>query len=79
MALPHKWNTRAREKLAVVLLSAFLLGWIAISLSITVAQIHHYGYGSGITNRGHLPAEIKVRFGHPDAITPKQLLKETSR
>ncbi len=77
--MPHKWNQRSREKLAVFLLSFFLFGWIAISIGITAVQINHYGYGSGITNRGHLPVEIKDRFNMPDATTPQQVMEATSR
>ena len=70
---------QAREKLAVFLMTAFLLGWIAVSMIVAIVQIGHYGYGSGITNRQHLPVEVKQEFGRPDAQTPQQLMNETSR
>jgi hypothetical protein len=79
VTLPHKWNPRAREKLAVALLCAFLFGWIGVCLGVTFLQIDHYGYGSGLTNRAHLPPEIKARFGHPEAQTPYELMEKTSR
>jgi hypothetical protein len=77
--LPHRWSARAREKLAVALLTTFLLGWIAVSLAVTAGQIHQAGYGSGITNRAHLPEQIKTRYNLPDATTPHEVMEATSR
>ena len=79
MTLPHRWNPRAREKLAVVLLCTFLFGWIGVCLGVTFLQIAHNGYGSGLSNRAHLPEQIKLRFGHPEATTPHELMELTSR
>jgi len=79
VTLPHRWSPRSREKLAVTLLTTFLLGWIALSLAVTAAQIDHAGYGSGITNRGHLPEQIKTRYHLPDAATPHEVMEATSR
>jgi hypothetical protein len=76
---PWNWTPRARERLAVALLCAFLFGWIGVCLGVTFLQIGHYGYGSGITNRTHLPDQVKVRFGHPEATTPHELMEATSR
>lgn len=79
MTLPHRWSARSREKLAVTLLTTFLLGWIALSLAVTAGQINHAGYGSGITNRAHLPEQIKSRYNLPDATTPHEVMEATSR
>jgi hypothetical protein len=79
LALPHDWNQRSREMLAVALVTTFLLGWIGISLAVQVFQIHDQGYGSGITNRGHLPDQIRERYGVGKDTTPQQLMNETSR
>jgi hypothetical protein len=79
VSLPHKWSQRSREKLAVTLLTTFLLGWIAVSLAVTAGQINHAGYGSGITNRAHLPEQIKDRYNLPDATTPHEVMEATSR
>lgn len=79
MSVPHDSNSRAREKLAVILLTTFLFGWIAVSFTVQALQIHDQGYGSGIVNRGHLPDQIRERYGAPAGTTPKQLMDETSR
>jgi hypothetical protein len=79
VTLPHHWTPRAREKLAVALLSAFLLGWIGVSLTVQVFQIHDQGYGSGIANRGHLPDQIRERYGVDRIVSPQQLMNATSR
>lgn len=79
MTLPHHWSPSAREKLAVALLTTFLLGWIGVSFTIQAFQIHDQGYGSGITNRGYLPDQIRVRYGVDAGTTPQQLMNETSR
>lgn len=79
MTPPNKWNPPAREKLAVVLLTAFLLGWIGICITVQGLQIHDQGYGSGITNRQHLPDQIRDRYGIPGVSTPQQLMNATSR
>lgn len=79
MTLPHRWSQRSREKLAVTLLSVFLLGWIALSLAVTTGQISLAGYGSGITNRAHLPEQIKQRYNLPNATTPHEVMEATSR
>ena len=73
------WNARTKEKLAVVLMTAFLLGWIGVSLIILGLQISDQGYGSGITNRGHLPDQIRERYGIEGVTTPQQLMDATSR
>jgi hypothetical protein len=69
----------AREKLAVILLTTFLLGWMAICLTIQFWQAHHHGYGSGITNRGHLPDEVVERFGGTPGMTKEELMELTNR
>ncbi len=79
MKLAHHWNPHTREKLAVVLLTAFLFGWIGVSLTVQALQIHQQGYGSGITNRQHLPDQIRDRYGVDGATTPQKLMGETSR
>jgi hypothetical protein len=79
VSLPHNWSPRAREKLAVILLTAFLFGWIGVSFTVQAFQIHGQGYGSGIVNRGHLPDQIRERYGAPPGTTPQQLMNETSR
>jgi hypothetical protein len=79
VTLPHKWSSPARERLAVILLTAFLLGWIGVSITVQALQIHDQGYGSGITNRHHLPDQIRNRYGAPGATTPQQLMDATSR
>jgi hypothetical protein len=79
VTLPTAWSRRSREKLAVTLLCAVLFGWIGVCLGVTALQIHHNGYGSGITNRTHLPDQVKARFGHPEARTPHELMEATSR
>ncbi|WP_019873381.1 hypothetical protein [Sporichthya polymorpha] len=72
-------DARAREKLAVALLTTFLLGWIAVCLAIQAWQAHHHGYGGGITNRGHLPDEIVERFGGTPGMTKEELMELTNR
>lgn len=72
-------DVAAREKLAVFLLTAFLLGWIAICLGIQFWQAHHHGYGTGITNRGHLPDEIVERFGGTPGMSKEELMELTNR
>jgi hypothetical protein len=79
VTLPHKWKPRAREKLAVTLLCAVLFGWIGVCLTVSALQISHYGYGSGLSNRAHLPDQIKARFQMPDATSPHGLMEATSR
>jgi hypothetical protein len=79
LRLPYKWGTGTREKLAIALLSAFLFGWVGISLTVQAFQIHDQGYGSGVVNRGHLPDQIRERYGVPPGTTPHQLMNETSR
>jgi len=79
LKLPNKWDTGARETLAIALLIAFLFGWVGVSLAVQAFQIHDQGYGSGIVNRGHLPAQIRERYGVPQGTTPQQLMDETSR
>jgi hypothetical protein len=79
LKLPHQWDTGAREKLAIALLIAFLFGWVGVSLTVQIFQIHDQGYGSGITNRGHLPVQIRERYGVDEHTTPQQLMDETSR
>ena len=79
MTLPHRWSQRSREKLAVTLLTTFLLGWIAVSLAVTAGQIHQAGYGSGFSNRAHLPEQIKQRYDLPNAATPHEVMEATSR
>lgn len=74
-----KWDQRTREKTAVVLLTAFLLGWIGVSIAIQTLQIHHYGYGSGIVNRQHLSDQVKQKFHAPGNTTIDQLMQETNR
>lgn len=69
----------AKEKLAVALLCTFLGGWIAISILIQVCQVHHYGYGGGIDNRGHLPASVSARYGAGPSVTKEELMKATNR
>ena len=69
----------SREKLAVVLLTTFLLGWMAICLSIQFWQAHHHGYGSGLTNRHHLPDSVVERFGGTPGMTSDQLMELTNR
>ncbi|GAA0608098.1 hypothetical protein GCM10009547_07560 [Sporichthya brevicatena] len=69
----------SREKLAVFLLTAFLLGWIGVCLIIQGWQINHHGYGSGITNRGHLPDEVVERFGGTPGMTKEELMELTNR
>jgi hypothetical protein len=75
----NKWDQRTREKIAVALLTAFLLGWIGVSLVVQGLQIQHYGYGSGIVNRQHLPDQIKQKFHAPGNVTIDQLMQETNR
>jgi hypothetical protein len=77
--MPSQWSPRAREKLAVTLMTVFLFGWIGVSLGVQTLQIHQQGYGSGITNRGHLPDQIRDRYRIPGITTPQQLLDATSR
>jgi hypothetical protein len=79
VTLPHRWSERAREKLAVALLTAFLLGWIGVSITVQAFQIHHNGFGSGITDRHHLPGEIRDRYHMENATTPEQVMEATSR
>lgn len=69
----------SREKLAVVLLTTFLLGWIAVCLVIQFWQVQHHGYGGGITNRGHLPDEVVERFGGTPGMTKEELMELTNR
>ena len=74
-----RWSPRAREKLAIILMSAFLFGWIGIALTVAGLQIHDQGYGGGITDRHHLPDQIRDRYGFPNVSTPHQLMNATSR
>jgi hypothetical protein len=79
MTLPDIHNPRVREKMAVLLLTAFLFGWVGVCLTVQALQIHHQGYGSGIINRQHLPDQIRDHYDIPGVTTPRQLMDATSR
>ncbi len=72
-------DPRVREKAGVLLLTAFLFAWIGTCLTAQALQIHHQGYGNGISNRRHLPDQVRDRYDMPGVTTPRQLMDATSR
>jgi hypothetical protein len=63
----------------VAVLTAFLFGWVGISFSIQAMEAVHQGYGSGITNRHHLPDQVRDRFRVGKDVTPDELMNMTSK
>lgn len=70
---------RAREKLAIILVSVLLLGWLAVCTAIQIRQIIHHGYGSGITNRGHLPDEVRDYYDVGPDVSKEELMEMTNK
>jgi hypothetical protein len=79
MTAYSQWKPVQKEKLALRVMTSFLVGWIVVSLVITGFQIHHQGYGSGIGDGNRLPEQVRYEFHRQDLTTPRQLMDATSR
>jgi hypothetical protein len=79
MTAYSQWSPIRKEKLALQLMTSFLVGWIAVCMAVVGFQIVHYGYGSGIGDGNRLPEQVRYEFHRPDLTTPQQLMDATSR
>jgi hypothetical protein len=65
------------QKIALGLLMTLCLGSFAAFIVIDVILAAHYGYGSGLTNRGHVPDEVAIAWGAQPGISAQELANRT--
>jgi hypothetical protein len=72
--MAHAQRIRS-QRIAVAAMLAFLIGYFAIVIGVQFAQSVRYGYGSGFSNQGHVPAQV-LRRAHLPAGTPAAVVAQ---
>lgn len=65
------------QKVAVMLILAFLVTYFSIAIGIQFAQSVRHGYGSGFSNRGHVPDRIAKEASLPQGVDNVTLARES--